>query len=524
VALRLQNETEAHGLKRDITWQDGFWLASGVPLGAFTTIGGVAAISGKVSWVVFIASVLIGLSQALTYAEIAGIFPNKSGGASVYGAMAWIRYNKIIAPLSTWCNWFAWSPVLSIVSGLAASYIVLLFPADSAVRTWQITLLDLDWLMAGLTLRISATWLIAIICLMVIFTIQHFGVAKAARIQKALSVVALTVIFGITLAPILTGRIPAENILPLLPPSGSWDLTGWALILTAMFVAGYSTYGFETAVCYVSEFKDPKNDTFKAILSAGLLCLLAFTIQPFAFQGFLGEKGITAPGIIDGTGVAAAMAGMVGGGHGVFIATYFMFLFVVIISLMSAMAGSSRTIYQASIDGWFPKYLSRVNKHGAPVAAMWTDLGFNVLLMMFSNYFFILIAANVCYMIFVFLNLNAGWIHRIDNGQIQRPFKAPSWLMGFNTLLAFANIVFVGAAAKVVGTGPILSGFVWAMVIVPVFLYRHYITDKGLFPDHMYEDLNIKPGQKLERKAGLLPNITLLGAVAVFAASYLLFK
>lgn len=515
---------EIYGLKRDITWKDGFWLASGVALGAFTTIGGVAAISGKVSWIVFIVSVLIGFSQTFTYAEIAGLFPNKSGGASVYGAMAWIRYNKFVAPLSTWCNWFAWSPILSIVSGLAATYIIALFSTDSWIRTWQFTLLDLNWLMDGLTVRISATWAVAVLFLCLIFSLQHYGVAKAAKIQRVISRVALVVVFGITLFPIIFGRIPAENILPLVPPNGSWGLEGWSLVFAGMFVAAYSTYGFETAVCYVSEFKNPQKDTFKAILASGILGLAAFVIQPFAFQGFLGAEGITRPEIMDGTGVATVMASMVGDGQLIYYITYVLFIFVVITSLMTAMAGSSRTIYQASVDGWFPKYLSRVNKHGAPVAAMWTDLIFNILLMMLSSYFFILIAANVCYMIFVFLNLNAGWIHRLDRRQQQRPFKAPAWIIGLNTIFAYVNVAFVGVAATVVGTGAILSGFLWAMLIIPVFLYRHYKTDKGVFPEHMYQELNLYSEKVIETKAGYLPNLTLFGALLVFFISFMVFK
>jgi len=512
---------EEYTLIRSITWKDAFWLSSGTPLATFLVLGGVAAVAGKASWAVFIASVLIGFSQCLTYAEIAGIFPNKSGGASVYGAMAWIRYNQFVAPLSTWCNWFAWSPVLSVISGLAGTYVVRLFPADSWVQTWQITLLDLGWLMAGLTLRISMTWVFAILSILLIFTIQHFGVVNAARVQKGLSAIALVVVFGIALIPMLTGRVLMENLLPVAPPNGAWDSTGWSLIFTAMFFAAYTTYAFETSVCYVSEFKEPKKDTIKAVLAAGLVCLAAFTIQPLAFQGFLGEK-VTEPGIMDGSGVAAAMAAMVGSGRGVYYTAYFCFLFVVVISLMSAMAGSSRTIYQASKDGWFPKYLSRCNRHGAPTAAMWTDLGFNIILMMLSNYFFILLASNVCYIIFIFLNLQSGWIHRMDSGHVFRPFKAPTWLIAFNSLLGYLNIVFIGFAAHVVGKGPILSGFFWASLIIPVFLYRHYITDKGVYPEHMYEDLGIVHGQRLQKKAGCWPNLALAAAVAVFLVSYYL--
>jgi amino acid transporter len=49
-----------------------------------------------------------------------------------------------------------------------------------------------------------------------------------------------------------------------------------------------STYGFETAVCYTREFKDPKKDTFKAIFFSGLLCIVVFTLVPLAFQAHLG--------------------------------------------------------------------------------------------------------------------------------------------------------------------------------------------------------------------------------------------
>ena len=58
------------------------------------------------------------------YTSVATLFPSKSGGASVYGAAAWLRYGKFIAPLSVWCNWIAWTPVLSLGTSIAASYIL----------------------------------------------------------------------------------------------------------------------------------------------------------------------------------------------------------------------------------------------------------------------------------------------------------------------------------------------------------------------------------------------------------------
>jgi len=120
--------------------------------------------------------VIFGFIQAFTYAEIAGLFPNKSGGASVYSAAAWVRYSKFIAPLSVWCNWLAWTPVLAIGCGIAAGYILYAFFApDAAIRTWEIQLADLGFLKEGLKLRLNSTFFIGATLILISFAIQHRG-------------------------------------------------------------------------------------------------------------------------------------------------------------------------------------------------------------------------------------------------------------------------------------------------------------------------------------------------------------
>jgi hypothetical protein len=124
--------------------------------------------------------------------------------------------------------------------------------------------------------------------------------------------------------------------------------------------------------------------------------------------------------------------------------------------------------------------------------------------------------SNVGYITFNFLNLNAGWIHRIDSGHIKRPFKAPTALIGINTGLAFVNALFLGAGAKVWGYSDALwKGALFAALILPVFAYRHYVQDGGKFPPGALADLGLK-GQDLgERKAGMLPYLVLLAGLAV---------
>src|SRR5712671_533302 len=131
-AATVDTTVKTTGLERGIDWKGAFWVASGVPPLVLFSIGAIAATIGSPSWLVWTISIGIGFIQAFTYAEIAGIFDEKSGGVAVYGATAWIRYSRILAPLSVWCYWFAWSPVLAIGSGLAAGYVLTAFFAPDA--------------------------------------------------------------------------------------------------------------------------------------------------------------------------------------------------------------------------------------------------------------------------------------------------------------------------------------------------------------------------------------------------------
>lgn len=520
-------------LHRKIDWKGAFWVASGVPALVLFSMGAISATVGKPAWIVWAVSIAFGFIQAFTYAEIAGLFPHKSGGASVYGAVAWVRYSKFVAPVSVWCNWFAWSPVLAIGSGLAAGYILsALFAPDAMINTWQITLLDLGGIKDGLVLRINATFVLGAALLLTVFSIQHGGILRSAKATTILGVTALIPLMLIGIVPFITGDLPSANFFPNLPLAhdaagkvidGAWDLPGWTLMAGGLFIAAWSTYGFETAVCYTREFKNPKTDTFKAIFYSGLLCIAVFTLVPIAFQGHLGLEGMLAPDIYSGMGVAAALSGMLGGGAFVANILVIMLVLALLLAIMTSMAGSSRTLYQASADGWLPKYLSHVNEHGAPTRAMWTDLCFNLVLLLMSDYVFILAASNVGYIIFNFLNLNSGWIHRMDRSGWERPYKAPTILLVLGGFLGFVNLALMGAGANVWGAGTLKVGLIFAALIIPVFLYRHYVQDKGVFPQAMLEDMHLVGNEGgVTNKAGMLPYLALVaGVFVVYYSNYL---
>ena len=581
----MTTDKSSGNLVRALSWKGAFWVAAGVPPLVLFSIGGIAGTTGKLAFLVWIISMTMGFLQSFTYAEMAGMFSNKSGGTSIYGATAWLRYSKLIAPLSVWCNWFAWSPVLSLGCSIAAGYILnALFPipvADSqividwiaanaanytettqsvidyiaanagtapadaiaavssadavsaltpAFRVWEAAALSVPGI--G-TLHFNSTFLIGVALMLILLFIQHRGIASTASAQKWLAIIVLVPLLLVGLVPILTGAILSANVTALVPPTaaysgidGTWNIGGWTLFLGGLYIAAWSTYGFETAVCYTSELKNPKTDTIKAIVFSGLLCAVFMILIPFAFQGVLGQEGMLATGIVDGTGIGEALGNMVGGGKAITQVFVILMILALFMAIMTAMAGSSRTLYQGSKDGWLPRYLSRVNKNGAPIGAMWTDFGFNVILLALASdiagYFYVLAISNVGYIIFNFLNLNAGWIHRIDSGHIERPWKAPTALIGFNTLLAFVNALFLGAGAKVWGyENALLSGVVFAALIIPVFAFRHYLQDGGKFPAAALAELGLKDGDMGERKAGILPYLALaLGVIVVLWSNW----
>lgn len=565
-------------LLRTIDWRGAFWIASGVPALVLFSIGGIAGTTGQVAFAIWAVSMCMGFLQSFTYAELAGLFPNKSGGASVYGAAAWVRYSKVIAPLTVWCNWIAWTPAIALGCSIAAAYVLnalapIPAPDSAAVLAWVsanaaslsaesprvlewlaanqgagveeavTALLTADavaaltpalrsWTLLSGTLgpvgfSFNAAFFIGAGMLVLAFLIQDRGILSTASVQKVIGLLVIVPMAIVAVVPIVTGKIDWSQFSPFVPlatpyvpEAGAWNVQGWTLVLGGLFIAAWSTYAFETAVCYTREFKDPARDTPRAIFYSGLLCFALFTLVPFSFQGVLGLEGMLAPAIVDGSGVAEAMGGMLGGGRvltGIFV---FLMILALLCFLMTAMAGSSRTLYQASLDGWLPRYLSHANQHGAPTRAMWTDMVFNLGLLAIAasdagSFFFILAVSNVCYIICNFLYMNAGWIHRIDNAHIQRPYRAPRVMLVTGLVLAFGNVVLLGAGAKVWNPVALWAGLITAALVIPIFVFRHYVQDKGVFPRHMLEDLNLETGYDHHRKAGVLPYLTLAAGVVL---------
>jgi hypothetical protein len=94
-------------------------------------------------------------------------------------------------------------------------------------------------------------------------------------------------------------------------------------------------------------------------------------------------------------------------------------------------------------------------------------------------------------------------------------------VLGAGAVLSFVNLALMGLGADVWGKGTLISGIVFSALIVPVFIWRHYVTDKGRFPDAMLDDMDLS-NSSTERRAGFLPYAALvLGVVVVFVSHWI---
>jgi amino acid transporter len=156
-----------------------------------------------------------------------------------------------------------------------------------------------------------------------------------------------------------------------------------------------------------------------------------------------------------------------------------------------------------------------VSPRGVPTRALWTNLIFNLLLLLLSDSVAVVALANVGYIIFNFLNLQSGWIHRMDRGDQDRPFRCPTLLLAAGSLFGFFNLAFMGIGADLWGRHTLRNGLIFAAFIVPIFIYRHYVQDKGNFPGSLARESLSPSGERLQRRAGYWPYIAIAVGCAV---------
>jgi hypothetical protein len=79
---------------------------------------------------------------------------------------------------------------------------------------------------------------------------------------------------------------------------------------------------------------------------------------------------------------------------------------------------------------------------------------------------------------------------------------------------------FMGAGADVWGAGTLRNGLIALLLILPVFAFRHYVQDKGVFPPALVDDYARDGAGRMTRRAGVLPWLALAACAAVIMTAH----
>ena len=431
---------EERQLLKSLRWYDGFVIAlcnPGFLIGfvgfSFGTLGAWGAMA---LWGI---SAVIGFMQNWIYSETAAMFPEQSGGISLYAHEGWRRYFSLIGPVATFGYWIGWSVVLSIFGKLIGDLIVSKwFPGSASHVYFSIG-----------NNHLGLAHMIAIGLIIGVWAFNIFGVKPSLWIGYITGALLMIPLFVLVFIPFIRGDWHSSNLHWTI--GGPWG--GWRIAFVWLFLNAWSAYGIEVAASFAPEYHDTKRDTALALRSAAMFSMLVYIFLPMTIGGSIGVDALNKAGA-EGQFYVPLFNHLVGSG----LASVMLILVLasLILSMNSSTADGGRALYGISRAGMTIKELGVLNRFHVPARAMTVDLVVNVGLVLFvSSNLAILYLSNIGYVFAHVAALSGFLLLRKDRPDWPRPIKvAPIWLP-IAGLLVVANLVFL-----IVGAGsPKLNGY-----------------------------------------------------------------
>ncbi len=460
-------EVEERELLKTMSWWDGFMIALANPGFLIAALGGsIASLGTAGALVLWIVSVAIGTLQNNIYAELAAMFPEKSGGIAIYAHEAWRKYFSPIGAIATFGYWFAWSTVLSI-SGLVCGTLIVteFFPS----ATWSVSYghFSLNWPIV-----------IAILMLLLVWIFNSRGIRSTVIFSYVTGVALMIPLLVMMLVPYFTGDWQASNM--------NWNIgsggSAVGLILTWMYFMGWSSYGFEACATVAPEYRDTVVDTPKALRTAAAFSVFVYALLPLGLGGTLGTKAVAA----DPTYIVfyAKALNQIAGSFGGRLLIICM-VFGIVLTMSTATLDGSRAIYGIAKDGMTIRWFDNLNEHNVPGRGMAIDAFMNIFLVVFfGSAIAILAAGNLGYMLAHFFALSGFVLLRKDRPNWPRPIKLGKAWVWIGGALAGLNLLFVVAGGFIFadefgyGLSKTMLGASVLVIALVLYFYRRLVEDK----------------------------------------------
>jgi amino acid transporter len=450
-------------LQKVLRWWDGVTINMAMPAALFVSLGfSIVALGAWGAIFLWAIAAALATLHNWVYSEVAGMFPNKSGGVSLYANEAWKRYSVFVGPLSTFGYWFAWSSSLAIYGLLIGSLIQSQwFPhvtwvafSTGAVHVGLIQLIAIATIFIGWILNVlgirPAVWVMYGMCALLAIPVFAFGVFAFANWHSA----------GLHFAV------------------GSPGQLGWRVAIAWLFVMSWSVFGIEATASFVPEFKDTVRDTRLALRASAILVLAIYVLVPLGVSGLAGEKLVNSNPT---TFYVAAFQKLAGGASSLM--TVCLIAGLVLLMLMTS-ADCGRVLSQAARDKLTVTQLAKINRFSVPGRAMTLDLVVNVLLVLFvGNTLALVVTGNFGYILMHVFAVSGLIVLRKDKPNAPRPIKlSRAWLPVAGGLATFDVVMLIVAAASLGiigygGTKDLLIAIGVMAVGIVLYLFRHLAQD-----------------------------------------------
>src|SRR5215510_5898295 len=365
------------GLRRETGW----WGAFVIGLAGTILVTGIAPVmvtqlgASGIPITVFIT--LTGWLLCLILAELAAMMPERTGGSPSYAYPAykdrWPRFAKHINGFTAWAYWLGWFPVAPLNMILASYYLADRFHLNTTAGFTPIN-----------TFIAWSTLIIAIAGLLLFFIPAYRGIRFGANFATVLALLSMIPLTFIAISWIFHPSVVNLGELSGFPhvdgssffaPIGDFN---WLQVYIAYgFLLTWNVIAMEAAACYIGECANPHRDAKIAMNLEGGYGVFIYTLVPIAFVVVLGGAALADPSLVDPKTMFVTFAGKVLPGVGGEVLNWIiaaMLIVALALSALNAIMGSGRALYQMALDGEFPTFFQRVNKHGVPDRAMFFNV------------------------------------------------------------------------------------------------------------------------------------------------------
>ena len=147
-----------------------------------------------------------------------------------------------------------------------------------------------------------------------------------------------------------------------------------------------------------------------------------------------------------------------------------MLIIALVLSALNSLMGCSRSLYQMSLDGQFPRFYQHLNSHRVPDRAMLTNVIASLLIAFMGGAIEIYSFSNVGYLGSFVPVLIGYYILRRDRPNLPRPFKLPEYFKYIALALA-ALYFFVWLVGGIIYSAIGGQAVYYFLGVVTIFLY-----------------------------------------------------